>query len=110
MLVQTAPNKNSPEVLIRFFLEFQGVAHVALPLFLNSVRVALLEPNLISGAHCAVGLFLYLVHWVVGKELIELTPQRMKSFCYSIHICCLVFMRLGDMNSGQTRAELMESC
>lgn len=72
----------------------KSVAHVALPLFLTFVRVALLEPNLISGAQCAAGLFFYLMHCVVGKELIQLTPERMKSFCYSIHICSLVFMIL----------------
>lgn len=81
------------------------MAHVALPLFLTFVRVALLEPNLISGAQCAAGLFFYLMHFVVGKELIQLTPERMKSFCYSIHICSLVFMRLGEIAGCGTAVE-----
>eukprot|EP00438_Fugacium_kawagutii_P017045 Skav204914 [mRNA] locus=scaffold1506:38662:40158:- [translate_table: standard] len=72
----------------------QSVVHLVLPLFLHSLHKAFLTPTFLSALQVCVWLFCYLSHWVVGKEKIELTPGRIKAFCYSIHLFVLSIVML----------------
>ena len=77
-----------------YVLISRGVTHWVLPFLLYFLHAALQNPQLSSMCMSMMWFFLWILHWVINKEQIELTPGRMKIFCYSIHIFCLIFQIL----------------
>ena len=71
-----------------------GVTHLVLPFLLYFLRAALQNPQLSSILMSMMWFFVWISHWVISKDQIELTPARMKGFCYSMHIFVLFFQIL----------------
>ena len=64
----------------------KGVTHALLPVAFYFLRAAILMPDLATVGICGLLLFTYTHHLLIGNEIIQLTPTRMKMICYVVHV------------------------
>lgn len=64
----------------------KGVTHALLPVAFYFLRASILMPDLATVGICGLLLFTYTHHLLIGNEIIQLTPTRMKMICYVVHI------------------------